>query len=159
MNKLKPLSPNQYLALEELAAAGGWDTEVSVTALPTAHKPVVWASLERRGLVTRVCVSRTTLKWAMFRLNTDARTYLGADEGAPAREAAAEQAMADLRALMATESPVSKTYRQARTRLIAAIRAAYPALSATAIYSLWHTFMAPVRECADLARHDASPGL
>jgi hypothetical protein len=155
--KLKPLSPNQYRALEQLAAAGGWDTELSVTALPAAHKPVVWASLERRGLVTRASVS--TAKWTMFRLDPGARIYLGADEDATAREAAAEKAMAGLRELMATANPVSTTYRKARTQLIAAIRTAYPALSATAIYSLWRTFMAPVRECADLARHDASPSL
>lgn len=157
--KLKPLSPHQYLALDELAQAGGWDGYVGVTKMPTAHKSVVWASLERRGLVKRAAVSRNTLKWSAFQLTVDARPYLGADAAAAEREAAAEKAMQDLRDLMGTAGTATKTYRHARRALLTAIRTAYPAVSTKAVYELWQTFMAPVRECADLVRRDASPSL
>lgn len=158
MTKLKPLSPHQYRALDELAAAGGWDGYVGVTKMPTAHKSVVWASLERRGLVKRAAVSRSTLKWTAFQLTVDARPYLGADDTAEQREAAAEKAMQDLRELLGAPA-ASKTYRRARRALIASIRTAYPAVSARAVYELWRDFLAPVRECADLVRRDTSPSL
>jgi len=159
MTKLKPLSPHQYRALEELAGAGAWNGYASVTKLPSAHRSVVWASLERRGLVKRAAVSGTTLKWTAFQLTAHARPYLGADATAAEREAAAEKAMQDLRMLMGTAGTASKNSRRARRAMLAAIRTAYPAVSTKAVYELWRDFMAPVRECADFIRRDTSPSL